>query len=154
MPTKRIFCCSLKITKNKITMWKQLKNYSDLGLLIMRLGVGASYVFIHGWPKISGGVERWTGLGQAFTNLIGIEFIPVFWGFLAALSEFLGGILIVLGLLFRPAAAFLLFTMLIATLTHIVAGDPLSTTSHALKMLFVFAGLLFVGPGKYSIDSR
>lgn len=135
-------------------MWTKLRTFSDIGLLIMRIGIGTSFAYIHGWPKFSGGVDSWTSLGERFVNLIGIDFIPVFWGFMAAASEFFGGILIVIGLLFRPACAFLLFTMFIAAVFHITAGDSLGTVSHSLKLFFVFAGLIFIGPGKFSIDKK
>ena len=134
---------------------KQLREHADLGLLIARLGVGLSFVFIHGWGKIFGGPERWEGLGGMFGGIIGIEFLPIFFGFLAAISEFIGGILIALGLLFRPACIALAITMLFATLAHpIVIGDAWasSSTFHPLKMFFVFVGFTFVGPGEYSID--
>lgn len=130
-------------------LFRGMKKYSDLGLLLMRLGVGLTFMLIHGWPKIIGGVERWTGLGGRFEFVTGIGVFPEFWGFMAALSEFAGGFLIAIGLLTRPACLFLIFTMLIATLANIMDG---SSYNHALKMVAVFVGLFFVGPGKYSLD--
>ena len=132
---------------------KQLREHADLGLLIARLGVGLSFVFIHGWGKIFGGPERWEGVGGALGGLVGIELLPTFFGFLAAVSEFVGGILVTLGFLYRPACIALALTMLIATLAHLITwGDGWGGSAHSLKMFFVFVGFTFVGPGEYSID--
>ena len=128
-----------------------LDRYRDHGLLIMRVGVGAVFM-MHGWPKITGGVEMWTGLGGA-VGVFGIGFAPAFWGFMAAASEFFGGLLLALGLLSRPAAFFMLCTMIVASGMHISGGDGFARYSHPLKLVFVFAGLLLAGPGKYSIDA-
>ena len=128
-----------------------LERYRDYGLLIIRVGVGVVFM-VHGWPKITGGAEMWTGLGGAM-GVIGIGFAPAFWGFMAAFSEFFGGLLLALGLLARPAALFMCFTMVMATLVHVTGGDGFGTISHPLKLIFVFAGLLLTGPGKYSIDA-
>jgi len=120
-------------------------------LLIIRVGFGVIFMF-HGWPKITAGVETWTWLGGAMGN-IGLGFAPAFWGFLAAMAEFVGGLFLVLGLLTRPFAAMMLFTMIMATLMHFVNGDPQSTILHTTKGIAVFAGFLFSGAGKYSVDS-
>lgn len=130
---------------------KKIRNHTDIGLLIIRLGVGIPFIYLHGWPKLMAGAERWAGLGERFAMVTGIELIPIFWGFMAAFSEFAGGVLLTIGWLTRPACFFLFFTMVIATLWHIVDG---SGYSHSLKMIAVFAGLFFIGPGKYSIDKR
>ncbi|MFH1071708.1 MAG: DoxX family protein [Candidatus Glassbacteria bacterium] len=128
-----------------------LEKHRDWGLLVIRLGVGLAYM-AHGWPIISGGVGFWTKLGGAMA-VIGITFAPVFWGFMAAVSEFFGGLLVALGLFTRPAAGFMGFTMLIALSTHLSRGDAYAIYSHPLKMVFVFIGLVLLGAGKYSFDN-
>ncbi len=120
-------------------------------LFIMRVGFGIVYM-LHGWPKISGGPGLWTSLGENM-SVVGVGFIPVFWGFMAAVAEFFGGFFLILGLLTRPVALMMLFTMLVATLMHVQAGDPLNTVLHPLKGLLVFAALFFSGAGKYSVDN-
>lgn len=128
-----------------------MDRYRDYGLLVIRVGVGVIFMF-HGWPKITGGVEMWERLGGAM-SVFGIGFAPVFWGFMAAFSEFFGGLLIALGLFSRPAAFLMFFTMVVASLMHITGGDGFSRFSHPLKLVFVFFGLILTGPGKYSIDA-
>jgi len=48
----------------------------DLGILIFRIGIGIAFM-VHGYPKITGGVEKWTVLGEAVSHL-GIHFYPAF----------------------------------------------------------------------------
>jgi putative oxidoreductase len=122
----------------------------DVALLILRVGIGVSFVFVYGWGKISGGTEAWTGLGQNMA-VFGITVYPVVWGFLGAFAEFVGGICLMLGFLLRPALVLLLGTMIVATTGHItgaIDGGPW----HAIEMATVFLALMVTGPGRYSID--
>ncbi|MBD3241973.1 MAG: DoxX family membrane protein [Chitinivibrionales bacterium] len=132
-----------------LTKWNR---YRDIGLLILRVGIGIMFLF-HGWPKLAGGPERWAGLGQAMSTF-GITAAPALWGFLAAVSEFFGGLLLIAGLFTRPACMMMLATMLVASSMHLARGDGILGASHAIELGIVFLSLLFIGPGKYSIDER
>lgn len=129
-----------------------LGKFKNTGLLLIRLGLGILFI-LHGYPKLLGGPELWTGVGGAMGNL-GITFMPMLWGLLAAMAETIGGICLLFGLFFRPMAIAMAFTMVVAALSHIERGQGLAGASHALEMCTVFIGLAFVGPGKYSIDKR
>lgn len=128
-----------------------LSNYTEgqknIGLLILRVGIGVMFI-MHGYPKIIGGPDKWEKLGNAMGNL-GVDYFPVFWGFMAALAEFGGGILLITGLMFRPACLLMLFTMIVATLHHLNKGDTIMESSHSIELAIVFLGLLFIGPGRY-----
>ncbi len=126
--------------------------YRDKGLLILRIGLGIMFM-IHGYPKITGGIEKWTDIGGAMENL-GITFMPAFWGFMASFAEFFGGLLLIIGLLFRPANFLLFFTMFVAALMHIKSGDPISSAYHSIEDGIVFLSLIFIGPGIYSLDEK
>jgi len=130
-------------------LWNSLNRYQDHLLLVLRLGVGGGFIWYHGWDKIVGGPERWEGVGGAMGNL-GIHFAPEFWGLMAGLGEALGGLLIVLGLFFRPAVLAVAFVMFVATINHWVTG--MGTPAHSFKNFFFFVGLLAVGPGRFSLD--
>ncbi len=127
--------------------------FRDYGLLLLRIGIGLMFVTIHGFPKISGGVETWTVFGKTFNKIIGISFIPVFWGFMATISEFGGGICLIAGVLFRPACALMLFTMLVAVTAQIRGGYGVSGASQALEMGIVLLSLIFIGSGRFTLPN-
>jgi putative oxidoreductase len=129
---------------------KFLRKYSDLGLLMLRLGTGALFIW-HGLPKLIAGVDKWTQLGRAMRHL-GIAVYPAVWGFLAAAIEFGGGICLILGIFFRPACLLLMAVMSVAATMHLGRGDGIGGAAYALQSAFLFLGLLFVGPGRISID--
>jgi len=129
-----------------------LTKYRDTGLLLLRVGLGVMFI-LHGWPKISGGPEVWTKVGGAMRSF-NVDLFPAVWGFMAAFAEFGGGILLVLGLLFRPACILLTVTMLVAWRMHALNGDPFVKWSHAAESAIVFFSLLFIGPGRYSVDKQ
>jgi len=131
---------------------KLKNNLLQAGWLILRVGIGIS-IFLHGYPKITGGAETWTMIGGAMSNF-GIDFAPAFWGFLAAFVESVGGLLFALGLLFRPAALLLAGNMTVALITHVVAGDNFMIFGHAMDLLIVFAASILIGAGKYSLDAK
>jgi putative oxidoreductase len=122
----------------------------DPGLLVLRVGIGVMFM-IHGWPKLAGGAARWEKLGGAMAKL-GLDFAPTMWGFMAACSEFFGGLLLAAGLLFRPAAAALLGTMVVASTMHLKNGDGFTASSHAIEAAILFASLILIGPGRYALQ--
>lgn len=130
-------------------MWNRLERYQDLGLLIARVGFGLAFFWYHGYPKLTGGAELQTAIGSAISNF-GIDFAPRYWGIAAGTAEAVGGLLIALGLFFRPAAIAIMLTMIVAMTNHFVTGQ--GTPAHAIKNAFVAAGAIFVGPGRYSLD--
>ncbi len=131
---------------------QKLDQHRDKGLLILRVGIGIMFM-CHGFPKLIDGPEKWIKLGGAL-SVVGINIAPTFMGFMAAISEFGGGLLLVLGLLTRPASFFLLITMIVATLMHMGKGDPFMKYSHALEAAILFFSLIFIGPGKISLDEQ
>lgn len=127
----------------------------DLGLLVIRVIIGFSVAKFHGWGKISGGPDRWEGIGGSMANL-GITFLPVFWGFMAAFAEFFCSIFIIIGLFTRPAAALLACTMLVAMIRHLTLPPEAnnagwSGASHAMELFAVAIGLMLTGPGRFAM---
>jgi len=130
---------------------RSLDKYHDVGLLILRVGIGIMFMG-HGLPKLIAGPEKWLILGGTM-NALGVDFAPMVWGFMAGFSEFAGGMLLALGFFTRPACFFLLATMIVATSMHISKGDPFLKYSHAMEAGILFLSLIFIGPGKYSLDN-
>jgi len=129
---------------------------SDLGLFVLRLGVGLQFV-TYGLRKLLGGGDAWAKVGSAMANL-GLDFWPTFWGFCATLTELCGGILLALGLLFRPTAGLLAFVMLVAAIKKAVAADGILSAwtgmGHPFALLVVSVALAIIGPGYYALDRR
>jgi putative oxidoreductase len=125
-------------------------NFQNFGLLVLRLGIGAAFI-LHGLPKLAGGPELWAQLGAA-TGAAGIHFLPAFWGFMAAFAEFFGGVCLIAGLFTRVFSVLLTATMAVAATMHLSKGDDFTVASHAIEMGVVFLSLMFMGPGRISLD--
>lgn len=131
---------------------------TNFGLLLARLGVGLCVVIFHGYGKLVGGPELWTKVGGSM-ELLHITWYPIVWGFMAAFAEGICSCLLIVGVLFRPAAFLLAFTMFVAVLRHLnmPADNPnagWSGASHALELMSIYLCFLFTGPGKFSLTPR
>lgn len=135
-----------------MAIFEKLGNYKNFGLLIIRVGLGIMFIW-HGVPKLAGGPENWEKLGGAMQN-VGITFAPAFWGFMAAVIETFGGLLFLIGLAFRPVCLLLVVNLIIAALMHFSKNDGLKGAAHAIEDAITFLGMLFIGPGIYSVDKK
>ena len=133
-------------------MFSSLGKYKNFGLLIIRVGLGIMFIY-HGLPKLTGGVHAWRGLGSS-TKYVGIHFLPVVWGLLSAVVETLGGVMLIVGLAFRPVCLLLLINLLVAAASHFGKGDGMEGAAHAIEDAITFAGLFFLGAGRYSVDKK
>ncbi len=138
-------------------MWAFLSKNRDAGLLMLRLTLGALFIWAHGWSKLAGGTDTWHSIGGSMKHF-GITFWPTFWGFLATMAETAGIVLFMIGLAFRPACLLIAITMAVAGIHswHSPAKGmtALQTASHAWELGLVFFSMMFIGPGKYSVDKN
>ena len=132
-------------------MWKNLSNFRDGALLFLRIAFGGFFIYTHGWPKLAGGLAKWKLLGAMGMKPLGVTFWPGFWGFMAAFAESIGVGFLILGLFFRPSCLLLVITMGVAALSEYRAHG-LGEASHAIELALIFTALIFIGPGKDSID--
>ena len=122
---------------------------TDVALLAMRVVAGLAFV-LHGWPKIQNPFG-WMGPDA---------FAPGPLQALAALSEFGGGLCLILGLLMPLASLGIASTMLVAVYLHaIVRGDPFVSTgggSYELAAVYLCLCMVFLatGPGRFSADKK
>lgn len=127
----------------------------EFGLLIVRAGMGV-IMAIYGLNKFRAGEDELRGVGSAISHLglpvTADSVLALLLGVLAAGGELIGGILLVLGLWFRPAAAVLLFTMVVALVMKIGTGGAFNDFAHPLSYALVFAGLMFTGPGRMGLQ--
>ena len=123
-------------------------NYSDVGfniaLLVLRLAGGAM-IIPHGYSKL----KSFSKMSHQFAD-------PFHIGSTLSLSltifaEFFCGMLIVLGLLTRLASIPLVIAMAVA-LVHAHQGDLFGKGQAAALFLAIFMAILFVGPGRASVD--
>ena len=119
----------------------------SLTLLILRIIVGIAFVY-HGWGKVQ----------NPFAWMPNSA-IPGFFQFLAALSEFAGGIALIFGLFTPIASSGLACTMLVATYFHALKGDPFvnmtggGSFEPALVYVAISLVLVAIGPGQFSLDA-
>ena len=130
-----------------------LSKQKNFGLLVFRVVIGLIFIVFHGYPKLIGGPEVWTKTGMSMSYL-GINFLPVVWGFMAMAVELVGALFVVLGLWTRPSSLLLMLTMVVAYIYHTSAGDGWGVAEKPFILIFVFFLLVFTGPGKYSVDKR
>lgn len=117
----------------------------DLGLLILRVGVGVMMIYGHGWGKAA----RILGGDFSFADPIGLG--PSLSLILAGFAEFVCCLLLVLGVEVRWAAIPPFLTMAVAGLIH-HADDPFATKEKALLYGVAFLTMIFLGGGKYGLD--
>ena len=118
--------------------------------------IGAGIIFVaHGAQKLFGWFGGYGLEGTAgWMTSIGLE--PGM--MMAALSggaEFFGGLLLIAGLLVRPAALMLALTMAVAIVTvHLGNGLFMDNGGYefGLALLVISAGLVFRGAGSFSAD--
>jgi putative oxidoreductase len=118
-----------------------------LGILWLRVLMGAGIAY-HGYGKVIGGQVH-----QLIEGLVKMNMpMPEVLGWAAALSEFLGGILIALGLFTRTAALFIFITMSVAVFVAHKA-DPLQVKELALAYWTISGALILIGSGVFGLDS-
>lgn len=126
-------------------------NCTSLGFLLVRWVMGAAFIG-HGWGKIQNPMA-WMGPEAPVPGVLQM---------LAAVSEFGGGIALILGLLFPLAMLGLTITMIVATSMHafvmkdpfVASGPGQSSFEPALMYLVLSLMFLLAGPGKYSADAK
>ena len=148
----------------------------SLGLLAIRITTGVIFA-AHGYAKLFGGEGKTVHpqaqqyLGEGFAQAVarggpsnfarGLERMgvpaPRFMAFVVGGTEFVGGLMLVFGLLTRLAALGLAVNMLFAIkLAHWKQGliGSASGYMYALSMLGSMLGLLFLGAGAVSADGE
>ena len=134
---------------------------ANLGLLVGRASIGLMMAIGHGWGKIYQASESGGHFGLMpgmveETAKLGFP-APTFFAWCSSLAEFLGGILLALGLLTRPAAAVLAFNMGVAAFMAHADAPVFMTGQGAAKepaLLYFVPAVMFmlIGAGHFSAD--
>ena len=129
-------------------MFFLLFSYGSWAILILRLALGLILV-AHGWPKIK-------DLKQNGANFNGMGFKPgMFWGTVAAVLEFFGGIAIIIGLYTIPFAFLLAGQFVVIIIWKWAKGMPLTGANGWELDLIILAALVVLialGAGPYAFD--
>jgi putative oxidoreductase len=120
---------------------------SSIGLLVLRVGLGAMMIYGHGFGKLMHFSERAAKFSDPLH--IGSQNSLA----LAVFAECLCSALVILGFATRLAVIPLITTMGVALLLH-HADDPWNKKELAAVYLVPFVALLFTGPGRYSLDAK
>lgn len=124
---------------------------TDVGLLVIR--IAGAYLAVHGFEKVAAGLDdpsSWGFVGAV--KSMGFP-LPHVFAWAAAISELVGGAAVALGVYTRFAALACAGTMFVAAfIKH--GDDGFSEMEPALVYLSVFLGLVFLGGGKLTVDSK
>ena len=129
---------------------------SATGLDTLPLRVGAGIIFsAHGAQKLFGWYGGYGLKGTAgWMSSIGLE-PGMLMASMAGGAEFFGGLLLIAGLLVRPAAFMLAITMVVAiVMVHLQNGLFMTKNGYefGLALLVISLGLIFRGAGSLSFD--
>jgi putative oxidoreductase len=126
---------------------------TPLALLALRLGVGTTMAW-HGWQKFDGGVANFA----AFVESVGLP-APTVLAWIVSILEFVGGGMIVAGLLTRIPAALITLQMIGTAFyvkasqlsTGFIAAEGVGFELDIVLLVGAFA-IAVLGPGAISLD--
>ena len=137
----------------RMLRFQPLAQFAGFAPLILRVMAGI-IMAAHGWQKL---IEFGpANFGRLLADL-GVP-LPVFMGYVVTFVEFIGGILLIVGLLSRLAALILAIEMVFTTLlvkVHVGFIAPQGSGAGAeldLILLAAFLTILLAGPGRLALD--
>jgi putative oxidoreductase len=128
-------------------MSKWLNSLQPCGALFMRLVLGIA-IAMYGYQKVvpHGALTR-------HVHMVAGIGLPAWLGYVSAYAELIGGILLILGLFTRLAAAFIAINMFVAFFT-VGIHHGLGSFDYTLAFAAIAVMLLFYGPGALAIDRK
>ena len=127
--------------------------FGSVGLLVVRVATGI-VLAPHGWAKLADGAQK----VAAGLSSKGVP-APHLLAWCATLSELVGSLLVAFGLLTRPAAGAVAFTMLFAVIsTHLGDASKIGAPGGAafeypFLLGMVALAIAIAGPGRWSLDA-
>ena len=116
----------------------------SFAMLVVRIAFGG-LILLHGWSKLI----NFSAKMHTFADPFGIG-SKISLG-LVVFAEFFCAVFVILGLLTRLASIPLIICMSVVTFV-IHSAKPLNEKELPLMFLAAFVAVLFIGPGKFSID--
>ena len=133
--------------------WLDVRLTAPYGLAILRVVLGIAMA-VHGWSKLSGGVDNVSGF---FGGMLGIP-APGLMAWVVTIVELVGGILLVVGFLTQIVGILIALDMLGAIIfAFLLRGAPFienGAITWEKEAVFAAAALCIAlaGPGAWSVD--
>jgi len=126
---------------------RYLDRLQPLALLVLRLVLGA-VVTAHGYHKVNGHMHEFAG----YVASMGV---PAWLGYVSALTEFLGGILLIIGLFTRATAVAISIDMYVAIAKVHWKHGLVGTGGYEfpLALAAIAFALIFLGAGPIALDA-
>jgi len=126
---------------------RYLDRLQPLALLVLRLVLGAIMIG-HGYPKVFGGLSH----HAQFVSSLGL---PGWLAYLSAAAEFLGGILLIIGLLTRSASLAILIDISVAIAKVHWKNGLMGKGGYefTLALAAMAFALIFLGAGPIALDN-
>ncbi len=123
-----------------------LDKLQPLAFLVLRLVLGVIMIG-HGYSKVFGGLHK-------HAELVASLGMPAWLGYVSALTEFLGGILLVIGLFTRCAAIAVCIDLVVAIAKVHLHNGLLGQGGYQfpLALAAIAFALIFTGAGPVSLD--
>lgn len=118
------------------------RNAKDWALLALRVALGVIFI-AHGYSKLMG-MDGVTGMVMK----LGFP-APGFFAYVLALTEFLGGIALLVGVFTSIASILIIIVMLVAIFG--MKGLYLPAIDPDLSLLVMAIAVLLMGPGRFSV---
>ena len=120
----------------------------NFGLLMMRAGL-AAVLLIHCLQPLFAGAAAWQRIGTPL-GFINIGLPPAFLGLVVLLMEALGAVSLLFGYFFRIACILLTVLFGLYFFNYFRVGYH-TLMLWSIGLATVFLGMLYTGPGRYSI---
>lgn len=128
----------------------------DLAILVLRVCLGIVFV-AHG-AQVAFGIFSGPGINGFAQMLGGMGFKPaVFWAYLSAYTELIGGLCLVFGIFTRLAAFSILTFMLVAVLkVHWTKGFFIQSGGYEYNfvLICICLALMITGSGKFGLTKK
>ncbi len=125
---------------------KRLELFAPYAILLIRFTFGFHLLY-YSWGSV---ITMSAGDNAGFLESLGVP-LPHVMSWVYILTEFIGGILLIIGFKIRWIAIPLIITFLVAYFV-VHSGDPYADSFQALQMLAVSVFFLLHGSGDLSVD--
>jgi putative oxidoreductase len=136
-------------------MSNSLNNLQPWGAFLLRLVLGVAMVS-HGYGKVipASGLHGNTFAAlNHHSHFVASFGLPYWLGYVSALTEFVGGILLLLGL-FTRFAAFMIACNMLAAILLVTRHHGYPGSEYTLALFSMAVMLLFLGAGALALDRR